>query len=177
MTSSSSNSLVRRHPGRDVLDELLPARRAPEHDEALGSLACPLVRHADDARVGHGGVSQQHRLELGGRHLEAADLDQLLDAVDDREPAVAVDGRDVPRAQPAVARSPRRWRRAVAQIALHDLRAADEQLARLLVLDLLAGRDVDDARLRAGTRGPMVPDAVGASNGVMCVTGLASVMP
>ncbi len=123
------------------------------------------------------GWVEQDGLQLGGGHLEAADLDQLLDAVDDREPAVAVDGRDVPRAQPAV-RDRRGGGRVVAQVALHDLRASHEQLPRFPLLHLLAGGDVDDARFCPGhERADAARVAAGASNGVMCVTGLASVIP
>ena len=55
------------------------------HDERLGHLLALVVEHADDGGVGDLRVGQQQRLQLGGRHLVALVLDQLLDPVDDRE--------------------------------------------------------------------------------------------
>ena len=58
------------------------------------------------------GMTVQHGLDLGGRHLETADLDHLLGPVGDVHPAVGVDVADVAGAIPAVqesgSRCPRR---------------------------------------------------------------------
>ena len=93
-----------------------------------------------------------------GGHREPLDLDQLLDAVDDEEPPVTIGACDVAGAQPAV--HERRGRRPlVVQVALHHLRAAEQQLALPARLDVLAGRDVHDASLGAGRERP---DAAGS---------------
>jgi hypothetical protein len=47
-------------------------------------------------------VRDEHRLELGRRHLVALVLDQLLEPVDDVEEPVLVDPADVAGAKPAV---------------------------------------------------------------------------
>ena len=74
----------------------------PEDDERLRHLAGLLVGARDDRRVGDRGVGEQHRFQLGRRHLVALVLDQLLEPVDDEEPAVLVGVADVAGVQPAV---------------------------------------------------------------------------
>jgi hypothetical protein len=54
------------------------------HDEGLRQLAGLVVGHADHGDVGDLRMGEQQRLELGGRHLEALVLDELLEPVDDR---------------------------------------------------------------------------------------------
>src|SRR3954447_5258747 len=123
------------HPCRDGLRR--EARL--DDDERLGHLAGLLVRDADHRGVGDLGMRDEQRLELRRRDLETLVLDELLDPVDDREPAVAVDRRHVAGPQPAVDER-RRRRVRVAQVALHDLRAADPQLAPVALRDVLVGQ-------------------------------------
>jgi hypothetical protein len=78
--------LVARDVAGHVRLELLGGpRRRVGHDEGLGQLARLVVGHADDRDVGDLRVGDEQRLELGRRHLEALVLDELLDAVDDRD--------------------------------------------------------------------------------------------
>ena len=67
--------MLRRHPGRDVVDQLRRTDVRPAHDVRHGELACLLVRPADRGDVGHRGVGSEQRLELGRSDLvrEAAD--------------------------------------------------------------------------------------------------------
>src|SRR5207247_11154843 len=96
------------------------------------------------------GMSQEQGLELRRRHLEALVLDQLLRAIDDEEPSLLVDVPDVAGAVPAVAVD--RIRRVLrpVEIALHDLRSADEQLTLLTYAESGAGDDVDNSYLGVG---------------------------
>ena len=57
-------------------------RLARDH-ERLRHLAALAVDHRDDRRVGDVRVLQQQRLELCRCHLEALDLDELLQPIDD----------------------------------------------------------------------------------------------
>eukprot|EP00964_Phaeocystis_antarctica_P048231 scaffold27929_cov62-Phaeocystis_antarctica.AAC.2 len=87
---------------RDVRLDLLGAQRGVRrlpHDIGLRQLPGTLVGHADDGGVGHAHVAQQNRLELSGRHLEALDLDQLLNAVDHVVAPLCVDVANVARVQ------------------------------------------------------------------------------
>ena len=65
--------------------------RAARDHERLRALAVALVRHADDRGIGDSRVGDEHGFELGGRDLEAADLDQLLEPVDEKDASVLVD--------------------------------------------------------------------------------------
>ena len=114
------------------------------HDERFGHLAGFLVGERDHGRVGDRRVREQERLQFGGGDLVALVLDQLLDPVDDPQRAVLLDAGDVAGVQPAVGVDRLRGRLRVVEVALHHLRAADQELARLARRRVLAGRDVDD---------------------------------
>src|SRR6185437_1738209 len=103
-----------------------------------------------DAGVAHGRMPAQHELDLGGRHRGALDLDELLQAIADLELPVVADRDEVAGAQPAVGREDRGGLLGQAVVALHDLRAANPELARLARLDVRAGPGVDEPRLGAG---------------------------
>src|SRR5690606_36187768 len=57
------------------------------HHVGVRDLVAVLVVVAGHGGVGDTGVGQQQRLQFGGGHLEALVLDQLLDPVDDEQPA------------------------------------------------------------------------------------------
>src|SRR5215468_6122511 len=111
--------------------QLLLRCRGPQHDKGLGYLPGQLVGAADDRRVRHRRVGQQHGLELGRRHLVSLVLDQFLDPVGHVEPPGVVDGDDVARVNPSVGvdRGPGCPR--IAEIPAHRARRADQELARL----------------------------------------------
>src|SRR5437667_188476 len=80
------------------------------------------------------------------RPLVALVLDQLLEAVDDREVAVRVDMPDVARVQPPVGVDRLGGRLRIAEVAAHDLRAAEADLAILPGVELRTGDHVHDLR-------------------------------
>jgi hypothetical protein len=75
------------------------------------------------------GMRQQQRLELRGRHLQPFVFDQFLRAIDDVEPALFVDVADVAGVIPALRIDRCRGGIGVVQVTLHDVRAANQQLA------------------------------------------------
>mmetsp|Transcript_20168 Transcript_20168/g.37936 ORF Transcript_20168/g.37936 Transcript_20168/m.37936 type:complete len:232 (-) Transcript_20168:733-1428(-) len=93
-------------------------------------------------------MAQQERFELGGGHLVALVLDELLEPIHDEEVAGLVHGRDVARVQEAVRVYGVLRGLLVVEVALHHLRAADPQLSLLVRLgDDLLGIDVHQLRL------------------------------
>ena len=121
----------------------------------------------------------QERLQLGGSHLQALVLDELLGPIDDVEVALGIHEPHVAGVVPALAdRHGRRVLRLV-EIAPHDLRAADPQLAFLA--RVTSRRPVTTSAIFTsvlGTMRPTEPGFIGALRvGLRCVTGLASVMP
>ncbi len=93
--------------GERVGDELLELVRGDvgaglELDRGHRHLAGPLVGHAEHRAVEHGGVAVQDGLDLGRRDLEAVDLDHLLGAVGEVDPALGLEPADVTGAVPAV---------------------------------------------------------------------------
>ena len=77
------------------------------------------------------GCDEQQRLELGRRDLVALVLDELLDPVDDREVAALVVDRDVAGVEEAVGVERLGGRLGLVEVAEHDVRALDPQLAGL----------------------------------------------
>ena len=75
------------HPGHEVVALDLPSTDY-DGDRDLAALR---VRAGYDGRVGDGRVRDQERLELRGRHLVGANLDELLEPVDDEHVAVPID--------------------------------------------------------------------------------------
>src|SRR5690606_25991461 len=101
------------------------------HHVGVRDLVAVLVVDAGHGGVGDTGVGQQQRLQFGGGHLEALVLDQLLDPVDDEQPAGLVHMSDVPGVQPAVLVDHGGGGVGPAEVALHHLGAPDEDLAGL----------------------------------------------
>jgi hypothetical protein len=104
-------------------------------------------------------VLDEQRLELGGRHLVALVLDELLDAIDEHDVAVLVGAADVAGVQPAIGVDRPRGGLGVVEVAAHDLRAAHAHLAVLAGAELDAGGQFGDLALGAGDRRP---DGAGA---------------
>jgi hypothetical protein len=92
-------------------------------------------------------VLEEHLLDLPRVDVVAAADDHVLLAVDDEEVAVRVHLRDVARVEPA---TPHRLGRGVValEVALHDVVAADHDLADLALLDVVVVL-VDDFHLDA----------------------------
>ena len=110
------------HPGHQRVAVHVLAR---DH-EGDRDLAAALIGAPDHGRLGHRGMAAQQRLELGRRHLQRVDLDDLLQPVDDEHVALGVHVAEVAAVHPAV-RVDQVGR--LAQVAAHGLRAADQQLA------------------------------------------------
>src|SRR3954453_6261638 len=110
-------------------------------------LAELLVGHADHRRLDHRRVLVEHLLDLARVDVVAAADDHVLLAVDDEEVPVLVDLRHVAAVEPAVADGLRR-RVGLAPVALHDVVAADDDLAHLTLRDVPAVL-VDDLHLDA----------------------------
>src|SRR5690349_5733074 len=62
-----------------------------QHDVRRRNLTRLVVGQTDDRGVGDLRVREQQRLEFRRRHLEALELDELLETVDDEEVPVGVD--------------------------------------------------------------------------------------
>jgi hypothetical protein len=97
------------------------------------------------------------------RHHLAADLGEAREAVGDAQEAVVVEQRDVARDVPAVAQG--LVREVVAtEVALHHVRAADEQHARRVGREVDEGVGIDDAAHDAGHR---LADVAAAPSGLV----------
>ena len=70
-------------------------------DERGGHLAVAFVRSGDDRRFGHGGMGDEDVLDVAGRELLAAAVDDVLDPPGDRASAL-VDDADVAGVEPAL---------------------------------------------------------------------------
>src|SRR5438105_807601 len=133
-----SHQLVGRHGGAGA-----------DLHERLRDLTRLRIRFADDARVGHGGMLAEHRLDLRGPDAEALVLDELLLAVDDEDVPVLVLLADIAGEEPAVPQHGSGVLGLV-PVAAHHLRAADGDLAHRADLDVAgAALELDDAVLRS----------------------------
>src|SRR5690606_16378585 len=141
--------LVGRHVRLGPLDQLVlgDARTGLADDVRLDLLAVRVVRHAHHRRVRDPLVRHEDLFDLARVDAEAAADDHVLGPVDDRVIAVGVAGGDVTGAEPAVAHHLGRGLRA-AVVALHDVVAADRDLAGALALDRLPV-GVDELHLHA----------------------------
>lgn len=106
-------------------------------DVGPGQVGAGIVgrRDADDGRLVDRRVRVEQLLELGGADLQALVLQELLLSVDDEELAALAHG-NVARAEPGfVERVSRRG--LVVEVASHDCRAADEELAGFAVVHIV----------------------------------------
>src|SRR6188768_871648 len=125
-------SFVLDHLGLAVLEELFFGQRYAgieddERDEHLAQARIPL---ADGRGLADLRVLEQHLVDLARVHVEAADDDHVLLAVDEEDETLFVDVADVARVHPAVAIRARRLLGLIAITRTH-LRAAHAQLAAL----------------------------------------------
>src|SRR5207249_3748771 len=97
-------------------------------DEAADFLVT-FDRTADDRALRDAGKGADRGLDFGRVHIESAANDHLLDAPDDREVALRAELTDVAGVQPAFGIDRRARLRRVAEIALHDIRAPEANLA------------------------------------------------
>ena len=119
-----------------------------EGDAGDDQLVEPVVGHADDAAQLHGRAGPELHLELGGRHVGAPRLDHLGAAAAEVELAPRVDVAGVAGVEEAV--GVEALLRGLAEVALHDGRAGEGQLALLVDAEGGAGVGVDHAEAVAG---------------------------
>ena len=83
--------LERRQAIVDEIDQSVDVASAPamQDDGGADILAEPRMRHGERRRLAHRGMSQQRLLDVVGRDLLAAAIDDLLGATDDREEALS----------------------------------------------------------------------------------------
>ena len=116
------------------------------HDERLGDFACFLVGAWDHGRVRDVRVGEQDGFEVGGSHLMALVLDQLLQPVDDVPEAIFVDVGDVAGVEPVGGVHGRGGGLGSVEVALSHVRAAEPEFAPLAHAKLPPGFRVDDQR-------------------------------
>ena len=68
-----------------------------QDDKGLGALANPLIGDPDDQDFANRRMGRQDGFELARENLEPADVDHVLDPVDDPKIAFGVDGADIAR--------------------------------------------------------------------------------
>src|SRR5215210_3332815 len=123
--------------GQDLLLRRLGAR--PLDDEGLDGLTPVLVGDAYRDGLGHVGVLEEDLFHLARVDVVARGQDHVLLPVHDVEVAVLVHLRNVARVKPAVLQSSGRLPRHI-EVALHDLRAFDDELTRLANANLTLPR-------------------------------------
>ena len=90
-------------------------------------------------------MTQQDRFQLGRRDLHPLVFDELFDPIDDEDVAVGIDVAHVTGMQPAFFVDRRCGSFGVAQVAVHDQRPANPDLALLAALQCVTGRSDDHA--------------------------------
>src|SRR5690606_12274454 len=125
-----ARQLVRRQPLAREGDELLGSQRLPLLQGYVGGnrLAAVGIGLADDGRLPDGGMLVKDVLDLARPDLVPGNVDLVLDAVDQVDPAVDIHDGAIPRAQPSA------WHRGfrrigIAPVAGYDGRTADLELA------------------------------------------------
>src|SRR6185437_14977201 len=132
------------------LDDFLRCQLSSGHHQSLGALTAFFIGNGYHGCIRDARVFQQQALELRGSYLVPFDLDQLLQAVDDREIPLGVDRADVACVQPTLLVDGVRGRLGIVQVALHHLRAAYPDLAGFADSSVVTRLYVDEATLRRG---------------------------
>src|SRR5579859_6727481 len=99
-----AGNLLMRHPVSHELPQLIGVEGGaglPANDGAR-FFAVVVIGYADDTRLGDGGVLGDDGLDLGRVEVLAAADDDVLAAVHDAQPALAVEPADVTGAEPAL---------------------------------------------------------------------------
>ncbi len=128
----------------------------PGDHEQVWHLAQRRMRHADHRAVDHLRMEKGDFLDFGRRDVLPAADDQLLDASGDGEIAVRIGLREIAGVIPALAQRRRRFLRLVV-IALHQVGAANDQLALGADRQILQRGRIDDPVARPGTGRPQDP--------------------
>lgn len=76
-------------------------RLGTRDDKRKRNLAAVLVRHTNDTGIRYERIAEEMALEFGWSHLEATDFHNLLDALDDKNIVIGVDGGFIARADPS----------------------------------------------------------------------------
>ena len=100
----------------------------PRHDDGDDAFAPFVVGHPDHAHVFDVGMAQQHAFDLGRADVHAARDHEVLQPVDDDEPAAVVVRADVAGVEPAVAVEHLGGALGVEAIAAHHHRAPHQDL-------------------------------------------------
>src|SRR6478609_10766374 len=143
---------VRREPLGDQGDEFVGIDETMRRDRSDDGFAVDLVVDPEHRAVDDPGMAMQYGLDLSGGYLESADLDHLLGAVGDAQPAVGVEVADISGAIPAIRKCMRR--RIIGQVTGHHRIRPSRNLAQLAWSDGLAVFQRDDSHVDTGHRAP-----------------------
>src|SRR6266849_49495 len=151
-------------PFSAVLFHLAEIHVGSQYEHGMNLFAANLVETADDGSGLDTRVLEQYVLDLARVDVLAAANDHVLLAVDEEVVAVLVDVADVSGVQPSAAKCLGSCLR-IAEIAQHDVRAAEADLAELALRDLVVlgvdHRDVLAADRRAdGADLPRAPESI-----------------
>ena len=117
------------------------------NDEGDGHLRHPLVGVGDDRRRAHRRVLEEELLHLHRVHVLAADLDHVLAAAKEAQVPVFAQISEIAASQPPLGVDRGRRLHGFPVVALHQVVAPDQDLARRPGRQLLAGFRVRDADL------------------------------
>ena len=91
-------------------------------------------------------MGQQHFFNLGGKHVEPTDDDEVFGAIDEVHEAVAVGGADVAGAQPTIGGEHFGGAFGIVEVTLKHIGAGDPDLAGVAIESVFT-KLVDDAHL------------------------------
>src|SRR5207344_3372456 len=100
-------------------------------DRGADIFAEPRMRHGEGRRLAHRGMAEQRLLDVVGRYLLAAAIDDLLGTTDDPQEAAPVDGAEVAGRQPTILEATGDAVDVAEKVAGHDARSAQHHLAGL----------------------------------------------
>lgn len=133
---------------RDLVGGEMPAAMLDQHlrvqigvafdDDDLDRFAGVRIGQTNCADFQDAGMQAYDVFDLVGKYLEAGYDDKILDAIDDANETVLVDGRHVAGAQESIGSHDLVGLVRTLPIALHHLRAAHAQLAGLPELEFIA---------------------------------------